>query len=289
MTTLAKFMCVSMELIADLNVNNYSVTGQQERARLELEKIVALFSSKALPAYCARVLIDSPEKPSSKWSLGNQLLMLLNGTSDARGFEQWKLVGRYVKKGSRAFHILGPVLVQAKDEGETNEGEKEEEPQRLLVGFRAIPVFRFEDTDGEPLPKYEPRTVPPLAHLAKKWGLTIEYERLGRANGAYSLEENKIFLATENPGTFFHELSHAAHAKIEKLKGGQDPEQEATAQLSSAVLCRIFGFDDDSYTFHYIANYSGEKSPRAVGQMCLRVLGRVQSVVNLILEETEGT
>lgn len=55
-------------------------------ALTELDKIVELFSSKELPEVCAKVLIDySIEKPSSKWSLGNQLIMILNNTTDARG------------------------------------------------------------------------------------------------------------------------------------------------------------------------------------------------------------
>ena len=53
-----------------------SNTGQaswRERANSELEKVVALFSSKQLPDLCAKALINAPRKPSSKWSFGNQL------------------------------------------------------------------------------------------------------------------------------------------------------------------------------------------------------------------------
>ncbi len=71
----------------------------REKANTELEKIVQLFSSKQLPDLCAKALINAPERPSSKWSFGNQLLMLLAGTSDARGYRQWQDVGRHVMKG----------------------------------------------------------------------------------------------------------------------------------------------------------------------------------------------
>jgi hypothetical protein len=81
----------------------------RELANAELEKIVALFSSKELPDLCAKAIISAPEKPSSKWSLGNQLLMLLAGTSDARGFRQWNEVGRWVARDKKAVWILGPV------------------------------------------------------------------------------------------------------------------------------------------------------------------------------------
>ena len=75
----------------------------KQRANSELEKIVQLFSSKQLPDLCAKALINAPEKPSSKWSFGNQLLMLLAGTADARGFRQWNEAGRWVSKGAKAF------------------------------------------------------------------------------------------------------------------------------------------------------------------------------------------
>src|SRR5712664_2435050 len=82
-----------------------SETSWRERANSELEKIVELFSSKQLPDLCVKALINAPEKPSSKWSLGNQLLMLVAGTTDARGFRQWNEVGRWVGKGAKAVWI----------------------------------------------------------------------------------------------------------------------------------------------------------------------------------------
>jgi hypothetical protein len=45
----------------------------RERANSELQKVVQLFSSKQLPDLCAKALINSPAKPSTKWSFGNQL------------------------------------------------------------------------------------------------------------------------------------------------------------------------------------------------------------------------
>src|SRR5579872_457769 len=112
----------------------------RERANAELGRIVALFSSKELPDLCAKALINAPEKPSSKWSLGNQLLMLLTGTSDARGFRQWNEVGRWVARDKKAIWILGPVRKKVRQE--PPEGvERTEEMREVLVGFKAIPVF----------------------------------------------------------------------------------------------------------------------------------------------------
>jgi hypothetical protein len=252
----------------------------QDKVSQVITQIVELFGSKELPSYCAKMIIDAPEKPSSNWSLGNQLLMLFHGTQDARGFQQWKEVNRFVKKGAKAFYILGPVIVNKKSENP----EEKTALSKILVGFRAIAVFSLEDTEGQELPVYHPRTFPPLLSVAKKWGLSVEYEKLNGAYGYFSPTEQKIVLSTEEVGTFFHELGHAAHSKIGKLEAGQNAEQETTAQLTAAILCRIYGYDEDAYSWNYIASYAGARSPKAVGRLCLRVLGNVQKIINMILE-----
>ncbi len=78
--------------------------------------------------------------------------MLLNNTEDARGFNQWREAGRYVKKGSKAFYILAPMFKKIREE-KVSSGEITE--KEILAGFRAVAVFRFEDTEGEPIIKEE--------------------------------------------------------------------------------------------------------------------------------------
>ncbi|MGD0639003.1 MAG: hypothetical protein ABSA72_13290, partial [Nitrososphaerales archaeon] len=121
-------------------------TPWRERANFELERIVALFSSKQLPDLCAKALINAPMKPSSKWSFGNQLLMLLAGTNDARGFRQWIEAGRSVSKGSKAFYILGPVRKRVRRKVSDEHEGRGEEVADVRVGFMPVPVFRYEDT-----------------------------------------------------------------------------------------------------------------------------------------------
>jgi hypothetical protein len=94
--------------------------------------------------------------------------MFFAGTSDARGFNQWKQAGRYVTKGSKAFTILAPRFIRERTEGE-------EEAKTVLIGFLGVPVFRVEDTEGKPLDdqKIELPELP-LMVVAREWGISIK-------------------------------------------------------------------------------------------------------------------
>jgi hypothetical protein len=260
------------------------LTTWRERANSELEKIVHLFSSKQLPDLCAKALINSAGKPSSMWSFGNQLLMLLAGTSDARGFRQWSEAGRSVSKGAKAFYILGPVRKRVRRKLSEEHGEPGEQFADILVGFMPVPVFRYEDTNGRDLPVYEPKTPPPLMEVAKRFGMKVQNERL--APGVYGATDhtNKtIILATEDHDVFFHELGHAIHRTFEPKSGhGQESEAETIAQLVAATLARLYGSPADSFSWSYIAGYAKSNNPQSVGRLCLRVLDRTKKVLELI-------
>jgi len=252
----------------------------RERANIELDKIILLFSSAQLPDLCAKAVIAAPEKPSSSWSMGNQILMLLAGTSDARGYKQWQEVGRHVKQGSKAFRILGPVFVKKPlDSSDPNEEEIE-----VLVGFRAIPVFKIEDTEGAELPTYTPRDPPPLLDVAERFGMKVNYVRLSAGVYGYTDYEKKVIgLATESWDVFFHELAHALHRTFEpKTDHGQEPEAETIAQLVAATLARLYGKPADGFSWTYIASQAQSSSPQQVGRLCMRVLDRAKKVLDLI-------
>jgi hypothetical protein len=256
----------------------------RDRANAELEKIVALFSSKELPDLCAKALISAPEKPSSKWSLGNQLLMLLAGTSDARGYRQWTDVGRWVGMNKKAIWILGPVRkkvkLEAPEDGDAQGGQTKD----VLIGFKAIPVFRYEDTAGQELPVFQPRDPPPLMDVAGKFGMSVQYARLGPGMyGATDHSAKTIVLASEDWDVFFHELAHAIHRSFEPKSGhGQEPEAETIAQLVAATLARLYGRPADGFSWSYISMYAQSSSPQQVGRLCMRVLDRTKKVLELV-------
>ena len=170
-------------------------------------------------------------------------------------------------KGSKAVWILGPVRKKVKASKEALNGQvepNEEGFKEILVGFKAIPVFRYEDTYGRDLPVYEPKNPPPLLEVAERFGMKVQYERL--APGVYGATDhtNKtIVLATEDWDVFFHELGHAIHRTFEPKSGhGQEPEAETIAQLVAATLARLYDSPADSFSWSYIASYAQSNNPQ---------------------------
>jgi len=251
-----------------------------------LTSILDRFKTGDIPQAIAYSIFPIQDIPASNWSLCNRTLMFFAGTQDARGFNQWKEAKRFVKKGAKSFHILAPRFVKR----ENGEGEE----KTFLAGFLTIPVFRFEDTDGEPL-DYQTIELPelPLIEVAKKWGISVKaVSGSYRYYGYYSDTRKEIALATQEEAVFFHELSHAGHAKVlGKLKSGQDWKQEIVAELSACVLSHLVGKDADKYlgnSHRYIESYASKANLKPLSA-CFQVMGDVEKVLQKILntDETE--
>jgi len=245
-----------------------------------LTSILNRFETGEIPKAIAYSIFPIQDIPASKWSLCNRTLMFFSGTQDARGFNQWKEAKRFVKKGAKSFSILAPRFAK-RENAEGNE-------QTFLAGFLTISVFRFEDTDGEPL-DYQTIQLPelPLIEVAKKWGISVKaVSGSYRYYGYYSDTRKEIALATKEEAVFFHELSHAGHARVlGKLKSGQDWKQEIVAELSACVLSHLVGKNADKYlgnSHRYIESYASKANMTPL-RACFQVMGDVEKVLQKIL------
>jgi antirestriction protein ArdC len=254
----------------------------REKIRQALEVILKRFKNNDIPEAIAYAMFPIPDVPSAKWSLLNRTLMFLAGTQDARGFRQWNEANRYVKKGSKAFHILVPYIKRVEDE-ETGQ------VSQLLRGFLCKPVFRYEDTDGELL-EYPQVELPdlPLMERAEQWGVSVNaIPENYKYYGYYSASRKEIALASKEECVFFHELAHCAHEKTRgSLKPSQDPFQEIVAELSAQALCRMVGKqpqDTLGNSYAYIEGYA-QKLKISPYTACLRAMSETERVLGLILK-----
>ena len=275
------------------------------RANEVANLIIEKFESGDVPDALAQVFINRGDIPSCKWSWGNQLLMVFSGTMDARGYEQWKEVGRQVTEGkNKAIYILGPCLKTIKVEDEATDEEK---TKQILYGFKSIPVFPIEVTEVVDEAKWdanggavvEKLETLPLVDVAKEWGLEIRPFNggAGRPLGSYvSTIDDKglaIQLGVENLSTWTHELVHAADERNGTLtKGkGQEASNEIVAELGGSIILKMMGMEmkaDIGGAWNYIKGYAGEDKGKTL-QACNRLIDRVCKCIALIMDTAAKT
>ncbi len=265
----------------------------RERVTGIAHDILAAFESGELPQALAKLFISRQiEVPSKHWTWTNRLVGIRKGHVYAAGFRQWQEIGRRVRKGQHAFHILAPRITRAKEDDEER-GVKEGD--LLCLRFLAIPVFGYLQTEGDPLPGAEEDLAfvegLPLIEVARSWGLAVE---------TYSLEDSPdrlgffaagrgIGLGVRNLETWAHELVHAADHRLGKLVA-RSLAAEVVAEFGAAILLECLGFTEESDrggAYAYLKRHCEEKKRNLLGA-CSELLDRTCSAVALILETADA-
>ena len=256
------------------------------------ERIIESFKKgpETLPKALAPIFIHrNDDVPCRRWSWHNQLLVALSGTSDARGIRQWGNAGRKIKRGGKAVWILAPCVKTIKERNDKGEEEK----RSVLYGFKGIPVFAVEDTDGKPLPDNTRndnwiRTLP-LVDVAESWGIRVgTYSgKNSPALGYFQLSHRgkSIMLGVENLSTWAHELVHAADERLTRIAGDRNIA-EIVAELGSAILLESIGQSceaDLGGAYDYIQRYAAAAGRPPV-RACIDVLDRACGCVAMILD-----
>jgi len=266
-----------------------------DRVQAVAAAILDAFREGRIPAALSLLFIRRRSNvPSALWSWRNRLLAALHGYGDARGFRQWKQVGRHVRQGQKAFYILGPRMVPNRH----RPGDPEEE-DRVMVGVVGIPVFGYEQTEGAPLAD-DPEAAAdaaflaalPFAEVARAWGLTLSAyppDGTGKA-GFFSPDRAAIGLGVRNLSTWAHELIHAADHQRNPLLPGQHLDQEVVAQFGASVLLECVGEHQESdlgRSWSYINEVcaSTQSDPLATIDLFLE---RVIAAVSLVLDTAEA-
>jgi hypothetical protein len=183
-------------------------------------------------------------------------------------------------------HILVPI---------TKRIEKDEEKQVVTVGFKAMPVFGLDQTDGEPLSTGDAAVDVwlanlPLRQVATEWGVAID-----AFNGHYfaprgSFRPGRIQLGVRSMATWCHELVHAADHRNGKLtEYGQHWRSETVAEFGGAVLLKMLGHDTEADLrgcWNYITAYSKSAGVHPL-TACQRVLKRTCEALCLILDTAD--
>jgi antirestriction protein ArdC len=194
------------------------------------------------------------------YSFNNWLLIYTQRPDATRvaGFQTWKSLGRFVKKGEHGIRIFAPIIRKIEEE-KNGATEQVSRP----VGFRSIAVFALEQTDGEPLPEIDSNAteggeelLPRLEATTASLGIQLVYKAIpGAAEGLSKgglIEIEETLSTAARCGVIVHELAHELqHKQNRKETTLQQRELEAES-VSYAVLAH-YGIRTESR--FYLASY----------------------------------
>lgn len=202
------------------------------------------------------------------YSWGNVLLILSQKPNATRiaGFNTWKRLNRFVKKGEKGIVIIAPMLIKAKE-------ETRQEEDRSILRFKAVFVFDVSQTDGEALPEFARVGGNPNGHterlktfIAAK-SIELEYaESLGSALGLSHGGRIKV-LASLPPAEEFcvltHELAHELLHRGDRRKETSKTVRETEAEAVAFVVGRAIGLETGTAAADYIRLYNGDMNTLA--------------------------
>ncbi|MGO8864467.1 MAG: ArdC-like ssDNA-binding domain-containing protein [Acidimicrobiales bacterium] len=195
------------------------------------------------------------------YSFGNVLLIIAQCPEATRvaGFRAWQRMNRFVRKGEKALWVLAPMVYKNVD--------ADSDDNKVIRGFKYVPVFDVSQTDGDELPSVCDRITGDdplglfvqLVSVAQSIGFTVEDAELpGSTNGDCTHSLHRIRVETTNPPaqrvkTLVHELAHAMLHETFEDRGLAELEAESTAY----VVCQALGLDTADYSFGYVAAWAG--------------------------------
>ena len=277
---------------------------QQEKIKEiteRLEKgIEDLFESENYKNYLATM------SKFTSYSLNNTLLIAMQkaDATTVAGYTTWKSLGRQVKKGEKAIHILAPILYKKKD---GNKGEEDneisargdkpfnEETEKILVGFKVVNVFDISSTEGETLPEITYRLdgsvkgYEDLMKAIEEFSLVpVVFQSVeGSANGYYDLT-NK-FIAIEKDMSQEMHIKTGIHELTHSILHDRDIEtKEVQAESVAFTVCSYFGIDTSNYSFGYISGWSSGKNLKELKESMEVIRKTSQIIITGINEKLDG-
>jgi excisionase family DNA binding protein len=237
------------------------------------------------------------------YSWGNTLLIAQQRPEATKvaGYRTWQTLGRQVRKGEKAIMILAPLVHKVQGDGQ--DGTEE----RVVRGFKSVPVFDLGQTDGNDLPQLAHRlqgngAADALQHLrtvTADLGYRIDVTEFpGEKNGECNFHERVIRLRTgiapaQMVKTLGHELAHAILHNPDEQQDRQLSRELAELEAESVayVICRDFNIDSGEYSFGYIAGWAGdgERARQAIESSAAQIHRAVHAIMHSLDSPEQAT
>jgi hypothetical protein len=231
-----------------------------------------------------------------RYSFGNALLIASQCPDATRvaGFRAWNKMGRSVSKGERALWILAPMVMKKADDGKP-------EGDRVLRGFKQVPVFDISQTEGDELPAAchrlsgaEPiHCFEAMTDVARSIGYTVEGSELSNGvNGDCNFGLRRIRVEIRNEPaqqlkSLVHEIAHALLHQGERDR----PLAELEAESTAYVVCHHLGLDTGAYSFGYVTTWAGgqERATAAIRSSGARIQIAASTILGALGEGSAAT
>lgn len=207
----------------------------------------------------------------------NNVQLILAQNPDARhvaGFQTWKKMEQYDKKGSKVLYVYAPLIFYKKDKEGTIIVDENGQPEKV-TRFMLKPVFDVTQMEGEkPLPKLvydltkgvdDPKKFAAYYQALEDLSpVSIKLEPIhSNASGYYDTKEKRI-VVKEGLGevmtlkVMIHEITHALMHSDSSASFGDEvySKQEFEAESVAYIVSDHLGFDTSDYSFGYLASWT---------------------------------
>lgn len=228
-----------------------------------------------------------------KYSFRNVLLIRAQNP-DARyvqGYNAWRKLDRFVKKGEKALRIFAPCSYKEKDE-ETGE------EKTVIRSFRLVSVFDLSQTGGKELDL--PTLVSGIQNDKADYeslfngfvgmvDIPIRISKADSSNGGskgYYIPNTPSIVIKRNSytqmlKTMFHEYAHHIHFIKHGGKDSGSATQEVIAESVAFITARHFGIDTSEYSTQYIHGWSQGKKPDDIQTLG----GTIQRIARSVIKQ----
>ena len=204
------------------------------------------------------------------YSPANVMLILCQRPDATRvaGYRTWQSLGRQVRRGEHGLAILAPCSYKVRrDDGP----EADDEPRRVLRGFKVAHVFDVSQTEGEPIPDVRPAVLDGeapaglwdgLAAQVAAAGFTLQRDDCRPANGRTDYTARTVTVRpdvsdAQAAKTLAHELAHVALHDGTEYALGCRGLTEVEAESVAYVVATAAGLATDTYSLPYVAQWAG--------------------------------
>ena len=178
------------------------------------------------------------------YSPSNIFLIMLTrpDATHVAGFQAWKKMGRYVKRGEKGIAIFAPMI--------NKEDPDDDNSPKVLHGFRVVFVFDVSQTEGDLLPPVPNWKSPErnaelnekLIRFAETKGITVTYKDLpGEIQG---VSKGGAVEISHNAGTktLIHEIAHEMMHRSTDAPIDRDV-REMEAESVAYVVAKYFNIN----------------------------------------------